>query len=284
MIRQLQITPSITNRETESVEAYFHEIAKVDLITPEEEVILAQKIRNGDQAALEQLTRANLRFVVSVAKKYQNQGLPLGDLISEGNIGLIKAAKRFDETRGFKFISFAVWWIRQSIMAAITENARVIRLPMNTANEISMIHKAATLLEQQLWRPPATVQLAEYLQIAEERVVDALHVAQRTIALDGFPDDPDDYTLLDKIPSPDTAADSTLLAESFRFEMNRLLSGLSGRERQIIELTYGMTGEPEMSPADISPHVGLSTVTVRQIRNDALAKLRGLVAIAGESS
>jgi RNA polymerase primary sigma factor len=273
-MRQLQITQSITNRESRSTETYFRELGKVDLITPEEEAILAQKIRQGDQAALERLTKSNLRFVVSVAKKYQHQGLTLGDLINEGNLGLIKAAKRFDETRGFKFISFAVWWIRQSIMAAIVENARMIRLPMNKVNDITKINKAASILEQQTLREPSTAQLAEYMEIAEEKIVETLYHAPWTSSFDKPLGNGDDYNLLERLHSVDTFADRVLMAESFGMEMENLLSILSDRERKVIELTYGITGEPEMSPKDISRHIDLSPERIRQVRNDALQKLR----------
>jgi RNA polymerase primary sigma factor len=278
-MRHLQITQAITNRETQSIESYLAEIGKVDLISAEEETVLAQKIRQGDQEALERLTKANLRFVVSVAKKYQHQGLSLGDLISEGNLGLIKAAKRFDETRGFKFISFAVWWIRQCMIAAISENARIIRLPQNKINEISKINKAAAILEQQTLRQPSTLQLAEYLEIAEEKIIDALYVAPWTMSFDKSFGEEDDYGLLDQIPSDYAAADQFVITESSREEINSLLYRLSERERHIIELTYGLTGGLEMCPADISPHIGLSTERVRQITNEAMGKLRSGAAI-----
>lgn len=273
IMRQLHITPSITDRENQSVERYFTEISREERITAQEEVSLAQKIRQGDQAALDKLVRCNLRFVISVAKKYRHQGLSLPDLIGEGNLGLIKAARRFDETRGFKFISFAVWWIRQTIIAAILENARVIRLPASKVGEITKINKAAAALEQQLLRPPAPIQIAEYLALPEQKILDALHAAPWTATLDG-PLGDDGYALADQIASPGNAADGPLMAESFRQEIGRLLSALSQRERHIIELTYGLTGGLEMCPADISPHTGLSTERVRQIRNEAMGKLK----------
>jgi len=275
-MRNLQITASITNRENISLETYLNELGKLDLITAQEEVLLAQKIRQGDQQALEKLVKSNLRFVVSVAKKYQHQGLPLSDLINEGNLGLIKAARRFDETRGFKFISFAVWWIRQSIMLAITENARLIRLPMNKVGEITKINKALAVLEQETLREPTCEQVAEYLEINEKKVIDALYYAPWTSSLDAPFGGEDEYSLLDSVAADTTATDHALMAESFGMEIKWLLSQLSERERKIIELTYGMTGWLEMSPSDISPHVGMSVESVRQIRNKALLKLRGL--------
>jgi len=273
-MRNLQITQTITNRENTSVELYFSEIGKEPMISAQEEVVLAQKIRQGDRAALDKLTKANLRFVVSVAKKYQYQGLPLSDLINEGNLGLIKAAQRFDETRGFKFISFAVWWIRQSIMSAITENARLIRLPMNKVGEITKINKALAVIEQETLRESTSEQVAAHLEMQEYKVKEALYYAPWTTSYDAPYGDEDDFSLLDCVPVDVEATDHSLMAESMRLEMHLLLSRLSERERKIIELTYGLTGDLEMSPSDISPHVGLSTERVRQIRNDALQKLR----------
>jgi RNA polymerase primary sigma factor len=251
-MRNLQITQTITNRENTSVELYFSEIGKEPMISAQEEVILAQKIRQGDRAALDKLTKANLRFVVSVAKKYQYQGLPLSDLINEGNLGLIKAAQRFDETRGFKFISFAVWWIRQSIMSAITENARLIRLPMNKVGEITKINKALAVIEQETLREPTSEQVAAHLDMHEYKVKEALYYAPWTTFYDAPYGDEDDFSLLDRVPADVKATDHILVAESRQLEMNVLLSRLSIRERKIIELTYGLTGGLEMSPIDIS--------------------------------
>ena len=273
-MRNLQISQAITNRESRSTETYLGEIGKVDLISAEEEVALARKIREGDQAALERLTKTNLRFVVSVAKKYQHQGLPLNDLIMEGNLGLIKAAQRFDETRGFKFISFAVWWIRQSIMAAITENARMIRLPMNKVNEITKINRALAEVEQETHREPTNEQVAEYLGMPAQKVSEALYFAPWTGSLDAPFGDGDDYALVDRVTAIDETADKALMAEDFKLEFSRMLSVLSDRERQIIEMTYGMKGWLEMSPLDISEHIGLSAERVRQLRNIAMDKLR----------
>jgi len=278
-MRNLQITHSITNRENQSVETYFKEIEKEELITAEDEVVLAQKIRHGDQGAAEKLIKANLRFVVSVAKKYQFQGLPLCDLISEGNIGLITAAKRFDEKRGFKFISYAVWWIRQSIISAILENARIVRLPMNKINEISKINKAASMLEQVTLRDPTPAQIAEYLEVTEERVTSVLSCAPWASSLDVALGDEGDYSLLDRLANKGASTDQALMAESFADEINRMLSALSERERKVIELTYGFRGSLEMSPSDISRHIGMTTESVRQIRNKALEKLRSSSAV-----
>ncbi|HVW94372.1 MAG TPA: RNA polymerase sigma factor RpoD/SigA [Mucilaginibacter sp.] len=272
-MRNLQITSAITNRETAAVELYFSDISKMDMVSPQEEVELAQKIRQGDQAALDKLVRANLRFVVSVAKKYQYQGLPLSDLINEGNLGLIKAAGRFDETRGFKFISFAVWWIRQSILSAITENARLIRLPMNKVGEITRINKAAIAIEQRTLREPTQEQIAEHLEMNLDKVRDALSCAPWTSSFDASLDE-DGYSLLDSLQSETAPTDEALLLESETLEVRTLLSGLSVKERNIIEMTYGLNGGREMSPIDISKEIGMSSERVRQIRNIALGKLR----------
>ena len=273
-MRNLQITQAITNRESRSVETYFTEIGKVDMISAEEEVTLAQKIKQGDQAALERLTKANLRFVVSVAKKYQHQGLPLSDLINEGNLGLIKAAKRFDETRGFKFISFAVWWIRQSIMAAITENARMIRIPMNKVNEISKISKALSAIEQETLREPTHQQIADYLQIDQNKVKEALYCAPWTKSYDAPLSEEDTYSHLEKFSSNTPEPDHRLMTESFNIEMAHLLANLSEREKKIIQLTYGFESGLEMSPADISKQTGMTPERVRKIKNEALQKLK----------
>jgi RNA polymerase primary sigma factor len=273
-MRHIELTRAIAVKETRSVGAYFTDIGKTMPLSPQEEVRLAQRIRRGDRAALDRLVRANLRFVVTVAKKYQYQGLALPDLISEGNIGLIEAAGRFDESRGFKFISFAVWWIRQYIVAALAEQTRTIRLPMPKTKEITKIHQAAALLEQQTMREPSSAQLAGYLGLREEKIRETLSAAQRTASLDQLPGEGDEYALADRIPSPDYAADAPLMAESFQQEIGLLLSRLSARERQVIELSYGLTGGLDMCPADIAPHTGLSTERVRQIRKEAMAKLR----------
>ncbi|WP_096351898.1 sigma-70 family RNA polymerase sigma factor [Mucilaginibacter gotjawali] len=273
-MRNLQITQAITNRENKSVEFYFTEISKEELITAQEEVVLAQKIRNGDTAALEKLVKSNLRFVVSVAKKYQYQGLPLSDLINEGNLGLIKAAHRFDETRGFKFISFAVWWIRQSIVFAIAENARMIRLPLNKVGDITKVNKAISRIEQETLREPTIEQIAGYLGVKADKVRDALYYAPWTSSIDATFCEEDEYSLLDKLPLETDAADHVLVAESVQYEIDRLLCGLTSREREIIEMTYGMKGGFAMSPIDISKNIGMCAERIRQIRNAALDKLR----------
>lgn len=272
-MRQLQITPSITTRDIQSVEVYFNEIGKEGLITAEEEVMLAKKIRQGDQAALARLVLANLRFVVSIAKKYQYQGLALSDLISEGNVGLLKAALKFDETKGFKFISFAVWWVRESIMTAIANNARMIRLPMNKIGEISKIKKAVAAVEQEISREPTSEQIAEYLGMTPGQVNDALYFSHRTSSYDA-PLDDEDYSLLDYTPVNDAEADRPLMQESVQTEMEYLFSKLSARERTVIELSFGINDGIELMPGDISQTTGLSTESVRKIRKEALAKLQ----------
>jgi RNA polymerase primary sigma factor len=272
-MRNLQVTPSITNRDNPSVEIYFSEIGRESLVTAQEEVTLAERVRKGDKLALEKLIRSNLRFVVSVAKKYQHQGLPLSDLISEGNFGLIKAAERFDETRGFKFISFAVWWIRQSISFAITEHARMIRLPMNKIHDISRINKAINNIEHETLRCPTLEQLAEYLQKSKEHVRDAMDCAPWTTSYDA-PLTEDGFSLLDNLPQDTLLPDHTLIEESERMEVKQLLIGLSERERQIIEMSYGMVGWHEMNPKEISKHIDMSPERIRQLRNAALVKLQ----------
>ena len=244
------------------------------MISTEEEVALAIKIRQGDKAALNKLCQANLRFVVSVAKKYQHQGLPLNDLINEGNLGLIKAAKRFDETRGFKFISFAVWWIRQSIMAAITENARMIRLPMNKVNEISKINKAMSAIEQSTLREPTEEQVAEHLGMEPQRVKDALQCAPWTNSYDAPLSEEENYSMVEKFASAEPETDHLVIAEAAPQEMAYLLAGLTEREKTIILFSYGFHTGWEMSPSDIAKHIDISAERVRQIRNEALKKLR----------
>jgi RNA polymerase primary sigma factor len=276
-MRSLQITQSITNSNT-LMEIYFNDISKIDLCTAEDEIKLAEKIRQGDRNALEKLTKCNLRFVVSVAKKYQHQGLMLADLISEGNIGLIKAANRFDETRGFKFISFAVWWIRQSIIAAITENARTVRLPVNKIHEITRINKAISIVEQGLLREPSAEQIAGYLNIDKVTVTDALQDAKWTTSIDNVYGD-EEFSLLDRIPCTDFQADSTLIEESKSFELTCLLSKLPERERLLIEFSFGLNGQVPMTPADISVQLGLGIERVRQLKKVALDNLRKLTSL-----
>lgn len=273
-MRELQITQTITNRESRAVETYLHELSRLNPLSTEEEVTLAKRIREGDQAALDRLVKTNLRFVVSVAKKYQRQGMPLCDLISEGNLGLIKAAKKFDETRGFKFISFAVWWIRQSILAALTENSRMIRLPMNKIHDISKINKAIAAVEQETLRKPSAEQIAEYLATSPEKVNDALSVAAWISSLDAPYGDEDEYSLHEQLFEKDNCTDGALVAEDASLEIKLLLSRLNERERSVIDLSFGLSGNEEATSADIARHLGLTGERVRQIRNQALHKLR----------
>ncbi len=274
-MRQLKITQSITNRESQSLDKYLHEIGKVDLITAEEEVILAQKIREGDQAALERLTKTNLRFVVSVAKQYQNQGLTLGDLINEGNLGLIKAAKRFDETKGFKFISYAVWWIRQSILQAIAEQSRIVRLPLNQVGSLSKISKAFSKLEQEYEREPSPEELADILETTVDKVSDTLSNSGRHVSMDAPFVQGEENTLLDVLENADPDTDSTLIDESLSEEIKRSLATLTEREREIIILFFGLSGvNHQLSLEEIGEKFNLTRERVRQIKDKALQRLR----------
>lgn len=273
-MRQLKITQSITNRESQSLDKYLHEIGKVDLITAEEEVILAQKIREGDQAALERLTKTNLRFVVSVAKQYQNQGLTLGDLINEGNLGLIKAAKRFDETKGFKFISYAVWWIRQSILQAIAEQSRIVRLPLNQVGSLSKISKAFSKLEQEFEREPSPEELADNLETTVEKISDTLSNSGRHVSMDAPFVQGEENTLLDVLENSDPNTDSNLINESLSEEIKRSLSTLTEREREIIVLFFGLSTNHPLSLEEIGEKFNLTRERVRQIKDKALQRLR----------
>lgn len=273
-MRQLKITQSITNRESQSLDKYLHEIGKVDLITAEEEVILAQKIREGDQAALERLTKTNLRFVVSVAKQYQNQGLTLGDLINEGNLGLIKAAKRFDETKGFKFISYAVWWIRQSILQAIAEQSRIVRLPLNQVGSLSKISKAFSKLEQEYEREPSPEELADILETTVDKVSDTLSNSGRHVSMDAPFVQGEENTLLDVLENTDPDTDSTLIDESLSEEIKRSLATLTEREREIIVLFFGLGANHQLSLEEIGEKFNLTRERVRQIKDKALQRLR----------
>jgi len=273
-MRQLKITQSITNRESQSLDKYLHEIGKVDLITAEEEVILAQKIREGDQAALERLTKTNLRFVVSVAKQYQNQGLTLGDLINEGNLGLIKAAKRFDETKGFKFISYAVWWIRQSILQAIAEQSRIVRLPLNQVGSLSKISKAFSRLEQEFEREPSPEELAETLETTVEKISDTLSNSGRHVSMDAPFVQGEENTLLDVLENDNPNTDSNLMDESLSEEIKRSLSTLTEREREIIVLFFGLSTNHPLSLEEIGEKFNLTRERVRQIKDKALQRLR----------
>ena len=275
-MRQLKITKSITNRESQSLEKYLQEIGKVDLLTPEEEVDLAKRIKQGDQIALEKLTKANLRFVVSVAKQYQNQGLSLSDLINEGNLGLIKAAQRFDETRGFKFISYAVWWIRQSILQALAEQSRIVRLPLNKVGSLNKINKAFSRLEQAFEREPSSEELAGELEINAEEVETTLGVAARHVSMDAPFVEGEDNSLLDVLANSNPGTDAALeYKESLRREIDRSLGTLTERQCDVIKLYYGIGVEHPMSLEDIGEKFGLTRERVRQIKDKAINKLRG---------
>lgn len=275
-MRQLKITKSITNRESQSLEKYLQEIGKVDLLTPEEEVDLAKRIKQGDQIALEKLTKANLRFVVSVSKQYQNQGLSLSDLINEGNLGLIKAAQRFDETRGFKFISYAVWWIRQSILQALAEQSRIVRLPLNKVGSLNKINRAFSELEQEFEREPSADELASLLEIPTEEVETTLGVAARHVSVDAPFVDGEDNSLLDVLEN-DTTPDTDQgldYKESLRKEIQRSLNTLTERQCDVIMLYFGIGVEHPMSLEDIGERFGLTRERVRQIKDKAINKLR----------
>ncbi len=273
-MRQLKITKSITNRESASLDKYLQEIGKEDLITVEEEVELAQRIRKGDQAALEKLTKANLRFVVSVAKQYQNQGLSLPDLINEGNLGLIKAAEKFDETRGFKFISYAVWWIRQSILQALAEQSRIVRLPLNQVGSLNKINKAFAKFEQEHERTPSPEELANALDLPKEKVSDTLRVSGRHVSVDAPFADGEDNSLLDVLVNSDSPnADRGLISESLGTEVERALSTLTEREKDIVKYFFGI-GCQEMTLEEIGEQFGLTRERVRQIKEKAIRRLR----------
>jgi RNA polymerase primary sigma factor len=275
-MRQLKITKSITNRESQSLEKYLQEIGKVDLLTPEKEVDLAKKIKQGDQIALETLTKANLRFVVSVAKQYQNQGLSLSDLINEGNLGLIKAAQRFDETRGFKFISYAVWWIRQSILQALAEQSRIVRLPLNKVGSLNKINRAFSQLEQEFEREPSSEELATILEISADEVETTLGVAARHVSMDAPFVDGEDNSLLDVLENPNTPGTDAGLEylESLRREIDRSLGTLTDRQADVIKLYFGIGVEHPLSLEDIGDRFGLTRERVRQIKDKAINKLR----------
>ena len=273
-MRQLKITKSITNRESESLDKYLQEIGKEDLLSTDEEVELAQRIRKGDHKALERLTKANLRFVVSVAKQYQNQGLSLPDLINEGNLGLIKAAEKFDETRGFKFISYAVWWIRQSILQAIAEQSRIVRLPLNQVGAVNKINREANRFEQEHERRPSTEELAEKIDLPEEKIDDALHVSGHHVSVDAPFVDGEDNSLLDVLVNDDAPmADRQLVLESLRAEIANALLTLNDRERKVIEAFFGIN-QPEMTLEEIGTKYGLTRERVRQIKEKAIRRLR----------
>jgi RNA polymerase primary sigma factor len=274
-MRQLKITKQVTNRETASLDKYLQEIGKVELITADEEVSLAQRIKQGDQSALEKLTKANLRFVVSVSKQYQNQGLSLPDLINEGNLGLIKAAQRFDETRGFKFISYAVWWIRQSILQALAEQSRIVRLPLNKIGSINKINKAYAQLEQQFEREPNADEIATLLEISENEVKESLKNSGRHVSMDAPLVQDEDNTMYDVLKSEENSTpDTGLLYESLRKEIERAVSTLTQREADVIRLYFGLNGSHPMTLEEIGEKFDLTRERVRQIKEKAIRRLK----------
>ncbi len=276
-MRQLKIGKSITNRESASLDKYLTEIAKHDLITADEEIVLTKKIRDGDHAALEKLVTANLRFVVSVAKQYQNQGLSLPDLINEGNLGLIKAAKRFDETRGFKFISYAVWWIRQSIMQAVSEQSRVIRLPLNKIGSLNKIKKAQGILEQKLERPASLSELSELLDITEDEISITLAASNRHISSDALLPGNEDQTIMEVTFDPSSPRpDDFLMKDSLQTEIKRAMDTLTEREKEVLTLFYGIGKTGALSLQEIGDKYGLTRERVRQVKEKALRRLRNV--------
>lgn len=274
-MRQLNITKQVTSRETASLDKYLHDISKVELITAEEEVELARKIKNGDQQALEKLTKANLRFVVSVAKQYQNQGMTLPDLINEGNLGLIKAAQRFDETRGFKFISYAVWWIRQAILQALAEQSRIVRVPLNKIGTINKINKAYAQLEQQYEREPKAEEIANLLSMPESEVKDSMRNSMRHLSMDAALTPDDDNNLYDVLKSEDSPRpDKQLIYESLCLEIQRAIDTLPPKEGEIVKLYFGLGSKHPMTLDEISEKFGFSRERVRQLKEKALRKLK----------
>jgi RNA polymerase primary sigma factor len=274
-MRQLKITKSITNRESQSLEKYLQEIGREGLINFDEEVKLARRIREGDQVALDRLTKSNLRFVVSVAKQYQNQGLSLPDLINEGNLGLIKAAKRFDETRGFKFISYAVWWIRQSILQALAEQSRIVRLPLNQVGSLNKIRKAFSKLEQEFEREPSSEELSAILEIAPDKITDTMRVSGRHVSMDAPLVSGEDNSLLDVLENSDSPrADTLLMSESLQLEIERSLSTLTEREREIVKLFFGIGVNHGLTLEEIGDKFDLTRERVRQIKEKAIRRLR----------
>ncbi len=274
-MRQLKITKSITNRETASLDKYLQDIGKEELITADEEVLLAQKIKQGDQQALEKLCKANLRFVVSVAKQYQNQGLSLPDLINEGNLGLIKAAQRFDETRGFKFISYAVWWIRQSILQALAEQSRIVRLPLNQVGSLNKIKKESSRLEQKFERPPSPDEIAEALEIPEYKIDAALKISTRYVSMDAPLTEDEDMKLIDIFVDNDQpVTDAGLMRESLAREIQRSLSTLTEKERDVVNLYYGIGMNHGLTLEEIGAKFDLTRERVRQIKEKAIRRLK----------
>jgi RNA polymerase primary sigma factor len=275
-MRQLKITKSITNRESASLDKYLQEIGREELISAEEEVILAKKIQEGDEKSLEKLTRANLRFVVSVAKQYQNQGLSLPDLINEGNLGLIKAAKRFDPTRGFKFISYAVWWIRQSILQALAEQSRIVRLPLNQVGSLNKLNKTFSRLEQQFEREPLPEELSEILELPMDKVKDTMQLSGKHVSVDApFANGDDNNSLLDVLVNHDSPrADSMLIKESLKREIERSLSTLNEKEKEVVKLFFGLDVPHPLTLEEIGAKFGLTRERVRQIKEKAIRRLR----------
>ena len=273
-MRQLKITKSITNRDGESLEKYLQDIGKEELLSTEEEVDLAMRIKQGDQKALERLTKANLRFVVSVAKQYQNQGRALPDLINEGNLGLIKAAERFDETRGFKFISYAVWWIRQSILQAIADQSRIVRLPLNQVSSVNKISQISSRFEQENERHPSVDEISEHIDLPKEKIDEAMNINGKHVSVDAPFVDGDDSSLLDILVNDSSpSADKQLLLESLRQEIQKALEGLNERERLVITSYFGI-GQPEMTLDEIGEKYNLTRERVRQIKEKAIRRLR----------
>ncbi len=274
-MRQLKITKQVTNRDTPSLDKYLQEIGKVDLISPEEEVSLARRIKLGDKAAMGKLVKANLRFVVSVAKQYQNQGMTLPDLINEGNLGLMKAAQRFDETRGFKFISYAVWWIRQAILQALAEQARIVRLPVNKIGSLNRINRAFAKLEQEYEREPSSVEIAELLEMAPEEVKEAMRTNGRTISMDAPISSEEDNTMYDVMMNPETPSpDRNLINESLAYEIERALSSLSPREAKVVKLYFGINMKHPYTLEEIGEELGLTRERVRQIKEKAIKRIQ----------
>jgi RNA polymerase primary sigma factor len=274
-MRQLKITKQITNRETQSLDKYLQEIGRVDLISMEEEVELARRIREGDTIALEKLTKANLRFVVSVAKQYQNYGLTLGDLINEGNLGLIKAAKRFDETRGFKFISYAVWWIRQSIMQSLAEQSRIVRLPLNRVGSLNKISKAFSVLEQKYQREPSNEELAEAVGVSQQDIVDNASISGRHVSVNAPMVQGEDGSLLDVLADDNQISpDSSLIIESLQEEIKRALSTLTSREAEVLSYYYGLDNNGPLTLEELGEKFGLTRERVRQIKEKATMRLK----------
>ena len=273
-MRQLKISKSITSRESHALDRYLTEIGREDLLSLDDEIELSQRIRKGDKEALDRLVRANLRFVVSVAKQYQNQGLPLPDLITEGNIGLIKAAEKFDETRGFKFISYAVWWIRQTILQALAEQSRIVRLPLNQVSAVSRMKKVIQQFEQEYERKPSAQELAELTDVAEDKIHDALRSDGRHVSVDAPFQEGEDNSLLDVMTNPDMpCTDNVMMGESLTLEIDRVLSSLKEREELVIRMSFGI-GEREMTLDEIGDKLGLTRERVRQIKEKAIKQLR----------